>query len=131
MEDGELLRAAARADVEVAQHIAKLCWLVVDQMGVERAAELMVGVDGQRRRKVNRSSVVVGEDLSTRDGKVVKVSAKKNTCIRTDQKSCEKSCEGTEMASASPPRCFSATFFFTRFMTMLLISKRPSDRKFS
>ena len=84
----------------------------------------------QRVRKVDRSSVVVGEDLSKRDGKV-KVSAKKNTCIRTDQKSCEKSCEGTEMASASPPRCFSATFFFTRFMTMLLISKRPSDRKFS
>ena len=117
--------------MEVVEHISKLCWFVVDQMGVERTAELMVGVDGQRRRKVNRSSVVVGEGLSTRDGKVVKVSAKKDTCIRTDQKSCEKSCEGTEMASASPPRCFSATFFFTRFMTMLLISKRPSDRKFN
>ena len=75
-------------------------------------------------RRGDRSSVVLGKGLSTRDGKVVKVSAKKNTCIRTDQKSCEKSCEGTEMASASPPRCFSATFFFTRFMTMLLISKR-------
>ena len=109
--------------MEVVEHISKLCWFVVDQMGVERTAELMVGVDGQRRRKVNRSSVVVGEGLSTRDGKVVKVSAKKNTCIRSDQKSCEKSCEGTEMASASPPRCFSATFFFTRFMTMLLIRK--------
>ena len=76
----------------------QLCWFVVDQMGVERAAELMVGVDGQRRRKVNRSSVVVGEDLSTRDGKV-KVSAKKNNCSRTDQKSCAKSCEGIEMAN--------------------------------
>ena len=75
-------------------------------------------------RRGDRSSVVLGKGLSTRDGKVVKVSAKKNTCIRTDQKSCEKSCEGTEMASASPPRCFSATFFFTRFMTMLLINKK-------
>ena len=84
--------------MEVAEHISKLCWFVVDQMGVERAAELMVGVDGQRRRKVNRSSVVVGEDLSTRDGKV-KVSAKKNTCSSTDQKACGKSCEGTEMAN--------------------------------
>ena len=50
----------------------------------------------QRVRKVDRSSVVVGEDLSTRDGKV-KVSAKKNTCSSTDQKACGKSCEGTEM----------------------------------
>ena len=49
---------------------------------------------------MDRSSVVVGEDLSTRDGKV-KVSAKKNTCSRTDQKPCEKLCEGTEMA-----KCF-------------------------
>ena len=57
-------------------------------------------------RRGDRSSVVLGKGLSTRDGKVVKVSAKKNTCIRTDQKSCEKSCEGTEMASASPPRCY-------------------------
>ena len=54
-------------------------------------------------RKVDRSSVVVGEDLSKRDGKV-KVSAKKNTCSRTDQKSCEKSCKGTEMA-----KCFATT----------------------
>ena len=52
----------------------------------------------QRVRKVDRSSVVVGEDLSTRDGKV-KVSAKKNTCSSTDQKACGKSCEGTEMAN--------------------------------
>ena len=71
--------------MEVAGHISKLCWFVVDQMGVERTAELMVGVDGQRRRKVNRSSVVVGEDLSTRDDKV-KVSVKKNACSSTDQK---------------------------------------------
>ena len=84
--------------MEVVEHISKLCWFVVDQMGVERTAELMVGVDGQRRRKVNRSSVVVGEGLSTRDGKV-KVSAKKNNCSRTDQKSCAKSCEGIEMAN--------------------------------
>ena len=110
--------------------MSKLWWLYVDQMRVERTAELSIGVAGHMMRKVDRSSVVVGEDLSKRDGKV-KVSAKKNTCNRTDQKSCEKSCEGTEMASASPPRCFSATFFFTRFMTMLLISKRPPDRKFS
>ena len=73
-------------------------------------------------RKGDRSSVVLGKGLSKRDGKV-KVSDKKNTCSRTDQKSCEKSCEGTEMASASPPRCFSAIYFFTRFMTMLLMIK--------
>ena len=85
VEDGELLRAAARAGVEVAQHIAKLCWLVVDQMRAERTAELSIGVAGHMMRKVDRSSVVVGEDLSKRDGKV-KVSAKKNTCNRTDQK---------------------------------------------
>ena len=96
-------------------------------MGVERTTELSVGVAGHMMRKVDRSSVLVGKGLSTRDGKVAKVSAKKNTCIRTDQKSCEKSCEGTEMASASPPRCFSATFFFTRFMTMLLINKKKTD----
>ena len=84
--------------MEVVEHIAKLFWLVVDQVGVERTVELIVGVDGQRMRKVDRSSVVVGEDLSTRDGKV-KVSAKKNTCSSTDQKACGKSCEGTEMAN--------------------------------
>ena len=72
MEDGELLRAAARAGVEVAQHIAKLCWLVVDQMGVERTAKLSIVVAGQRMRKMYRSSVVLGEDLSTRDGKLHK-----------------------------------------------------------
>ena len=49
-------------------------------------------------RKGDRSSVVLGKDLPTRDGKV-KVSVKKNACSRTDQKSCEKSCEGTEMAN--------------------------------
>ena len=85
VEDGELLRAAARAGVEVAQHIAKLCWLVVDQMGVERTEKLSVVVAGQRLRKMDRSSVVVGEDLSTRDGKV-KLSVKKNACSSTDQK---------------------------------------------
>ena len=84
MEDGELLRAAARAGVEVAQHIAKLCWLVVDQMGVERTEKLSVVVAGQRLRKMDRSSVVVGEDLGTRDDKV-KVSVKKNACSSTDQ----------------------------------------------
>ena len=84
VEDGELLRAAARAGVEVAQHIAKLCWLVVDQMGVERTEKLSVVVAGQRLRKMDRSSVVVGEDLSTRDGKV-KLSVKKNACSSTDQ----------------------------------------------
>ena len=82
--------------MEVAEHISKLCWFVVDQMGVERTAELMVGVDGQRRRKVNRSSVVVGEDLSTRDGKV-KVSAKKNACSNADQNSCENILRRTAM----------------------------------
>ena len=71
--------------MEVVEHISKLCWFVVDQMGVERTAELMVGVDGQRRRKVNRSSVVVGEGLSTRDGKV-KMSVKKSACSSTDQR---------------------------------------------
>ena len=117
--------------MEVAEHISKLCWFVVDQMGVERAAELMVGVDGQRRRKVNRSSVVVGEDLSTRDGKV-KVSAKKNNCSRTDQKSTVQShAEGSRWRMAAPLRCFSATHFFTRFITMLLISKRPNHRNSS
>ena len=85
VEDGELLRAAARAGVEVAQHIAKLCWLVVDQMGVERTEKLSVVVAGQRLRKMDRSSVVVGEDLSTRDGKV-KLSVEKNACSSTDQK---------------------------------------------
>ena len=85
VEDGELLRAAARAGVEVAQHIAKLCWLVVDQMGVERTEKLSVVVAGQRLRKMDRSSVVVGEDLSTRDGKV-RLSVKKNACSSTDQK---------------------------------------------
>ena len=84
VEDGELLRAAARAGVEVAQHIAKLCWLVVDQMGVERTEKLSVVVAGQRLREMDRSSVVVGEDLSTRDGKV-KLSVKKNACSSTDQ----------------------------------------------
>ena len=110
MEDGELLRAAARAGVEVAQHIAKLCWLVVDQMRAERTAELSIGVAGHMMRKVDRSSVVVGEDLSKRDGKV-KVSAKKNTCNRTDQKSCEKSCEGTEMA-----KCLATTLLFSNIL---------------
>ena len=56
--------------MEVAQHVAKHCWFVVGQMGVERTAELSVGVPGQRMRKVDRTSVVVGKDLSTRDDKV-------------------------------------------------------------
>ena len=43
LQDGELRRAAARAGVEVAQHIAKLFWFVVDQMRVERTAELSIG----------------------------------------------------------------------------------------
>ena len=62
-------------------------------------------------RRGDRSSVVLGKGLSTRDGKVVKVSAKKNTCIRTDQKSCEKSCEGTEMA-----KCFAFTLLFSNIL---------------
>ena len=62
-------------------------------------------------RRGDRSSVVLGKGLSTRDGKVVKVSAKKNTCIRTDQKSCEKSCEGTEMA-----KCFATTLLFSNIL---------------
>ena len=78
-------RLIGSAGVEVAQHIAKLCWLVVDQMGVERTEKLSVVVAGQRLRKMDRSSVVVGEDLSTRDGKV-KLSVKKNACSSTDQK---------------------------------------------
>ena len=53
-------------------------------MGVERTAELSVWVPAQRMRKVDRTSVVVGKDLGTRDEKV-KVSVKKNTCSRTDQ----------------------------------------------
>ena len=47
---------------------------------------------------IQRYNNFLGEDLSTRDGKV-KVSAKKNNCSRTDQKSCAKSCEGIEMAN--------------------------------
>ena len=84
MEDGELLRAAARAGVEVAQHIAKLFWFVVDQMRAERTAKLSIVVARQSVRKVDRTSVVVGKDLGTCDEKV-KVSVKKNTCSRTDQ----------------------------------------------
>ena len=61
-------------------------------------------------RKVDRNSVVVDKDLSTRDGKV-KVSAKKNTCSSTDQKSCEKSCEGTEMA-----KCLATTLLFSNIL---------------
>ena len=67
-------------------------------MGLERTAELSVRVAGHRMRKVDRSSVVVGEDLGTRDDKV-KVSVKKNACSSTDQKLCDKSWEGTEMAN--------------------------------
>ena len=70
----------------------------MDQMGVERTAELSAGVAGQRMRKADRSSVVVGEDLGTRHDKV-KVSVKKNACSSTDQKLCDKSWEGTEMAN--------------------------------
>ena len=62
-------------------------------------------------RRGDRSSVVLGKGLSTRDGKVVKVSAKKNTCIRSDQKSCENSCEGTEMA-----KCFATTLLFSNIL---------------
>ena len=130
-EDGELLGAAARAGVEVAQHIAKFCWLVVDQMGVERTVKLSIVVAGQTMRKMDRSSVVLGEDLSTRDGKV-KVSAKKNSCSRTDQKSCKKSCERTDMA-----KCFATTLLFSNILLYKMydhvidISKRPTDRKFS
>ena len=36
-------QACGRAGVEVAQHIAKLWWLYVDQMRVERTAELSIG----------------------------------------------------------------------------------------
>ena len=65
--------------------MAKLWWLIVDQMGVERTAELSVWVPAQRMRKVDRTSVVVGKDLGTRDEKV-KVSVKKSACSSTDQK---------------------------------------------
>ena len=85
LHDDELRTAAKRAGVEVVQHVSKLWWLYVDQMRVEKTAELSVGVAGQRMRKMDRSSVVVGEDLGTRDDKV-KVSVKKNACSRTDQK---------------------------------------------
>ena len=61
-------------------------------------------------RKGDRSSVVLGKGLSKRDGKVT-VSDKKNTCSRTDQKSCEKSCEGTEMA-----KCFAFTLLFSNIL---------------
>ena len=98
--------------MEVAQHIAKLWWLYVDQMRVGRTAELSIRVAGHMMRKADRSSVLVVKGLSTRDGKV-KVSAKKNTCSRTDQKSCEKLCEGTEMA-----KCFAFTLLF--FSNILL-----------
>ena len=96
--------------MEVAQHIARFCWLVVDQMGVERTVKLSIVVAGQTMRKMDRSSVVLGEDLSTRDGKV-KVSAKKNSCSRTDQKSCKKSCERTDMA-----KCFATTLLFSNIL---------------
>ena len=96
--------------MEVAQHIAKLWWLYVDQMRVGRTAELSIRVAGHMMRKADRSSVLVVKGLSTRDGKV-KVSAKKNTCSSTDQKSCEKSCEGTEMA-----KCFATTLLFSNIL---------------
>ena len=55
LQDGELRRPAARAGVEVAQHIAKLWWLYVDQMRVERTAELSIGGcwthDAERRQE--------------------------------------------------------------------------------
>ena len=70
MEDGELLRAAARAGVEVAQHIAKLCWLVVDQRRAERTAKLSMVVAGCWTSKGCGKWTEVGEDLSTRDDKV-------------------------------------------------------------
>ena len=58
-------------------------------------------------RKGDRSSVVLGKGLSKRDGKV-KVSDKKSTYSRTDQKACAKSCEGAEMA-----KCFATTLLFS------------------
>ena len=61
-------------------------------------------------RKGDRSSVVLGKGLPKRDGKV-KVSDKKNTCSRTYQKSCAKSCEGTEMA-----KCFATTLLFSNIL---------------
>ena len=70
--------------MEVVQHMAKLWWLIVDQMGVERTAELSVWVPGQRMRKVVDRTSLTGKDLGTRDEKV-KVSVKKNNCSRTDQ----------------------------------------------
>ena len=80
-------------------------------MRVEGTATLSVGGCWTKDAEKDRSSVVLGKGLSTRDGKVVKVSAKKNTCIRTDQKSCEKSCEGTEMA-----KCFAFTLLFSNIL---------------
>ena len=85
VEDGELRTAAKRAGVEVVQHIAKLCWLVVDQRRAERTAKLSMVVAGCWTSKGCGKWTEVGEDLSTRDDKV-KVSVKKNACSSTDQK---------------------------------------------
>ena len=85
LQDGELLGATARAGVEVAQHIAKLCWLVVDQRRAERTAKLSMVVAGCWTSKGCGKWTEVGEDLSTRDDKV-KVSVKKNAYSSTDQK---------------------------------------------
>ena len=54
-------------------------------MRVERTAKLSIVVARQSVRKVDRTSVVVGKDLGTRDEKV-KVSVKKSACSSTDQK---------------------------------------------
>ena len=81
-------------------------------MRVERTAKLSVGVARQRVRQVDKNSVVVGGHLLNHDEKV-KVSAKKNNCSRTDQKSTVKShAEGSRWRMAAPLRCFSATHFF-------------------
>ena len=90
--------------------MSKLRWLYVDQMRVGRTSELSIRVGGHMMRKADRSSVLVVKGLSTRDGKV-KESAKKNTCSSTDQKSCEKSCEGTEMA-----KCLATTLLFSNIL---------------
>ena len=100
-------------------------------MRVERTAKLSVGVARQRVRQVDKNSVVVGGHLLGRDEKV-KVSAKKNACSNADQNSCENILRRPRCAKCCASlRCFSATYLFTRFMTILVISERPTDRNFS
>ena len=77
--------------------------------------------------------MVVGGHLVGRDEKV-EVSAKKNACSNADQNSCENILRRTAMCEVLLHYVafqFSATYLFTRFMTILVISERPTDRNFS